>query len=264
MASTSTSLDLFVLIFGGALAMLILVAGVVAFTVLYQKRIYKQTLLVKQMEVKHQQELIYHTFEGIETERKRVARDLHDDIGAALSAMRLLVGQMISQQGETEVLAERCKQLIDNTIQSVRTISNDLLPHGLEELGLAYSLEGLCEEAANLTDADVCCDVIDLPATRPNLNLLLYRIVQELLNNAVKYAGATQISIQLTEETGDYLFVYADNGQGFDFSSAYQKKSLGLKNIETRARMLGSQVLFQTAPSAGLRVSIAIPKSSYL
>jgi signal transduction histidine kinase len=263
MAGSSSSLDLFVLIFGGALAMLILVTGVVTFTILYQKRIYRQTLLVKQMEVKHQQELIFHTFEVIETERKRVARDLHDDIGASLSAMRLLVGQMTNPQSAQADLSEKCKQLIDTTIQNIRSISNNLLPHGLEELGLAYSLEGLCEEAADLTDADISCEVIDLPSSKPNLNLLLYRIVQELLNNAIKYAEAQHIDVSLTDNDTSYTFSYADNGIGFDYTEAYQKKSLGLKNIETRARMLGSDVIFQTAPLAGLRVTLSIPKSIY-
>ena len=242
--------------------MLLLVGGVVSFLMMYQKRLSQQELRVKELELQHQQNVIYRTLDAVEDERKRVARDLHDEIGASLSAMRLLVGQFTPQDpapAEADSLVHRFKDVIDATIDSVRRISSDLLPQGLDELGLAYALEGLCENAMSLADTTIDLTVdptINLP---PRDNLVLYRLAQELFNNAVKHAQATDIRLLLTRQSNHIEFSYIDNGLGFDFGTAYRQRSLGLKNIETRAQMLHGQVSFETRPGQGLRVTIRIP-----
>lgn len=264
MEQSSSEVDLYLAIFGGSFVMLFLVGSVVWFIVLYQRRLFRQELNFRQMELKYQQELINSTLEGIESERKRLARDLHDEIGAALSAMRLLVGQMpAGSKTLTEIttLTNKYKTLIDDTIDNVRRISNDLLPSGLEEFGLSYAIEGLCEKSQELTEADINWSVEDVPETSSALNLMIYRLVQELLNNTIKYAEATQIEISITKEGSQLLLQYFDNGKGFDYSEAYQKKSLGLKNIETRTRMFDGTLEFKTQPNEGISVKVRIPIS---
>ncbi len=262
MAQSGAFSDLSVVLLGGSLAMVLLVVGVVGFMLLYQKRVIEQTMLVKQMELNYQQAVVHHTLDAVEDERKRVARDLHDEVGAALSAMRLLVGQLgntLPPDARTHELSQKVKGVIDHTMDSVRRISNDLLPQGLDELGLAYALEGLCENAMSLTDTDIRLTV-DTCANLPvRTSLIIYRLVQELLNNAVKHAGATNIELTIEHHPASLLLHYADNGNGFDFTEAYQKKSLGLKNIETRVQMLNGTVAFDTQPGLGLRVTVQIP-----
>lgn len=264
MAASSANLDLYLAIFGGSFVMLLLVACVVGFIILYQRRLFRQELIFKKLELKYQQELINSTLEGIESERKRLARDLHDEVGAALSAMRLLVGQMPAESkvsAEVIALTNRYKALIDNTIDTVRRISNDLLPSGLEEFGLGYAIEGLCEKSLELTDIDINWSVEDIEEASPQLNLMVYRLIQELLNNTFKYAEATQISISITKEGGLFLLYYTDNGKGFDYDDAYKKKSLGLKNLETRTRMFDGTLHFQTQSDQGVSVKVSIPLS---
>lgn len=264
MVQSSSEIDLYLAIFGGSFVMLFLVGSVVWFIVLYQRRLFRQELNFRQMELKYQQELINSTLEGIESERKRLARDLHDEIGAALSAMRLLVGQMpAGSKTLTEIttLTDKYKTLIDDTIDNVRRISNDLLPSGLEEFGLSYAIEGLCEKSQELTEADINWSVEAIPETSSALNLMIYRLVQELLNNTIKYAEATQIEVSITKEGSLLLLQYFDNGKGFDYSEAYQKKSLGLKNIETRTRMFDGTLEFKTQPNEGISVKVRIPIS---
>jgi signal transduction histidine kinase len=253
---------LYVLIFGGALALALLVAGVVGFLFLYQKRVSEQELVVREMQLSLQQQVVYQTLDAVEDERKRVARDLHDEIGASLSAMRLLVAQLTQHTPPTPEatdLTTRFKGVIDDTIDSIRRISNDLLPQGLEELGLTYALEGLCEAAMALSDVDVELSVDTEPVLSSRRGLLVYRLVQELLNNALKHAEATEISLSLHHENQQLQLHYADNGKGFDFDQAYQRRSFGLKNIETRAQMLQGTVSFDTQPAQGLRVTLSIP-----
>lgn len=262
MVQPQASIDFYVLIFGGTLTLLLLVAGVVGFVIVYQKRLSDAELRVKEMELNYQQDVIYRTLDAVEDERKRVARDLHDEVGAALSAMRLLIGQLAVADlptQETNGLTARFKVVIDKTIDSVRRISNDLLPQGLDELGLTYALEGLCENAMDLVEVDVDLTVDTDLSLPTRTSLIVYRLVQELLNNAIKHAEATDIQLVLTQR-GTYLVVeYADNGKGFDFEEAYQKRSLGLKNIETRAHMLQGTATFDTRPGQGLKVAIKIP-----
>lgn len=242
--------------------MLFLVGGVVSFLMIYRKRLSEQELRVKEMEIQHQQDVIYRTLDAVEDERKRVARDLHDEIGASLSAMRLLVGQLTQCNpplSGTDNLINRFKDVIDTTIDSVRRISSDLLPQGLDELGLTYALEGLCENAMSLADVSVELTVDPAISLPPRDNLVLYRLVQELLNNAIKHAQATDIRLLLYTNADGISVCYADDGRGFDFSTAYQQRSLGLKNIETRAQMLHGTVSFDTQPGKGLRVTVHIP-----
>lgn len=265
MEQSSSEVDLYLAIFGGSFVMILLVGCVVGFIVLYQRRLFRQELNYRKMELKYQQELINSTLEGIESERKRLARDLHDEIGAALSAMRLLVGQMPAESKispEIVSLTKKYKELIDTTIDSVRRISNDLLPSGLEEFGLSYAIEGLCEKSLELTEADIDWQIEDIPEASVSLNLMLYRLVQELLNNTIKYAQATQIQITVQKQDTQLTLLYIDNGRGFDFDEAYRKKSLGLKNIETRARMFDGTLQFITQPNQGTKVTVNVPLSA--
>lgn len=262
MAQPETAVDLYVLVFGGALALSLLVASIVGFVLLYQRRVSEQELVVKQMELTMQQEVVYRTLDAVEDERKRVARDLHDEIGASLSAMRLLVAQLslvVPPSTEVEGLTTRFKTVIDDTIDNIRRISNDLLPQGLAELGLTYALEGLCENTMALTDVDVTLRVENEAALPMRTSLIVYRLMQELLNNALKHAEASEIALQLLFNNEHLLLQYNDNGKGFDFDEAYRQRSFGLKNIETRAQMLRGSVEFYTRPQQGLQVKVQIP-----
>lgn len=263
MVQSSTEIDVIVALVAGSAMMLLLAACVVGFIILYQRRILRQEYAYKSMELKYQQELMNSTLESIETERSRLARDLHDEIGAALSAMRLLVGQINSKSGNPTLvtsLSEQYKDMIDHTIDSVRRISNDLLPSGLEEFGLSYAIEGLCEKCMELTQADISWEVADIPGLSNKQSLMLYRLAQELLNNGVKYAQAQHIHFAISLQEDQWIQLdYHDNGRGFDFDEAFQQKSLGLKNIRTRTEMLDGQLEFITKPNEGVQVKIKIP-----
>lgn len=258
----SSPLDLYVLLFGGTIAMILLASGVIGFILLYQRRIIRQDLAFKEAETKHQRELYHGTLEAIETERKRLARDLHDEVGAALSTLRLLVGQIQqspTDQANTEIISSKSKTLIDDTIDSVRRISNDLLPQGLEEFGLAYSVEGLCEKTMELSNINIRLKVDNLVSIDTKKSLIVYRLIQELLNNTIKHSGAESVHLHLKTDNHTLEIEYKDNGKGFDFAEAYQKRSLGLKNIETRAKMINGTTKFETKPNQGLKFNVNIP-----
>lgn len=260
-SSVGASVDMYVMIIGGTIMLFLLASGIIIFMVMYQRRMLEHKISVQVAETKHQQELFYSTLEAIEDERIRVARDLHDEIGASLGLMRLLVGQMpTAKVPAIEEASAQYKQLIDNTINNVRRISNDLLPQGLEEAGLAFAIEGLCDKILSVSDVDIALRIDNTIVNFGNIiNLAVYRLLQELLNNAIKHSEATLIEIELKKENSILKLNYTDNGKGFDFEQAYKKKSLGLKNIETRTKVLNGTAKFETKPDAGLKVRIEIP-----
>ncbi|MCP9768344.1 sensor histidine kinase [Lacihabitans sp. LS3-19] len=260
--ANQTSIDLYLLLYGGTLTLLLLAIGVVSFLFQYQKRIIRKDLAIKEIEVKHSQELFLGNLEAIEKERERLARDLHDVVGASLSTLRLQLTEIIKNvNNPSEILniSDRNKELIDNTILEVRRISNDLLPPGLEEFGLAYSIEGLCENALTFSNLTISLDVKNLNKIEKQKSLILYRIVQELINNSVKHSGASQIIITLTQDEKEISLNFEDNGVGFDYNKAYLKRSLGLKNIEIRAKMVNGSTRFETKVDEGLKVEVRIP-----
>ncbi|MCK8494774.1 histidine kinase [Spirosoma sp. RP8] len=259
MAQPQSSIDLYVLLFGGSIAILLLVAGLITFLLLYQKRLARQELAMKQIELNYQRDVIYRTLDAVEDERHRVARDLHDEVGASLSVMRLLVSQLVQSNPVVDPAGTKLKAQIDHTLDTIRRISNDLLPQGLTELGLVYALEGLCEDIMAVTENDIQLLVQGTVNFNARFNLTVYRLVQELLINASKYAHATSIELQITVSTDQFLLLYSDNGIGFNLEEAYHKKSLGLKNIETRTQMLGGSVDFKTQSGQGLQVTIGVP-----
>jgi signal transduction histidine kinase len=260
-SSVGASVDMYVMIIGGTIMLFLLASGIIIFMVMYQRRMLEHRITVQAAETKHQQELFYSTLEAIEDERIRVARDLHDEVGASLGLMRLLVGQMpVSNVPEMEAANTQYKELIDSTINNVRRISNDLLPQGLEEAGLAFAVEGLCEKILSVSDIDIDLSIDTHVNNLGNIiSLAVYRLLQELLNNTIKHSEATLIEIEVKKEHSKLKINYADNGKGFDFEQAYKKKSLGLKNIETRTQVLSGTVKFETQPNAGLKVRIEIP-----
>jgi len=150
--------------------------------------------------------------------------------------------------------------LLDNMITQVRGVSHEFLPNELIRFGLVAAIEDHCERLAKLNHLDVAF-IYDKSYDFPKMQKLsLYRIIQELTNNTLKHAEASQIEIKLKTEMDQLLFTYRDNGKGFDQTNLQSKKmGLGLKSIESRASMLGGEVAVQSAVGSGFQVSISWP-----
>jgi signal transduction histidine kinase len=199
-----SQIDVYILLFGGTLLMFLLAGMLLFFVSSYQKRLLRNKADVEKMKVRHQLDLFQSSIDAMEDERRRVSRDLHDEIGAALSVLRLQVGQMNIDKDfnpeNTQNLIVDSKQLIDNTIENVRRISNDMLPSGLEEFGLKYAIEMLCDKVESASRLVINLNISSLKRMDNRLELSLYRILQELLNNTLKHANATEVNIEITDK----------------------------------------------------------------
>jgi signal transduction histidine kinase len=265
----SGEIDIYFLLFAGTLAMFLLCSAIIVFFVVYQRRMLKEQLRVQEMKSAHQLDLLHSNIQTLENEHRRFASDLHDEIGGALSILRMQISLLMQNADDAEMIRKsgaESKTLIDNTINSVRRISHDLLPSGLETFGLVASLEDLCRSVGNASSIRV-----DFNAANPDLKLetntelAIYRIVHELLNNTIKHAAATETKLHLTmQEDLKLNLVYEDNGKGMNLDNIPAGKGLGLKNIESRVSMVKGSVNCKSSPGAGMRVEIVIPASNKL
>lgn len=214
----------------------------------------------------YQKSLLETALDSEENERRRMAGELHDDIGVMLSLTKMSVNQLRQKSehfGEEEkLLIGRVKDLLEETMTNVRRISKALVPTTLEQFGLEAAIEDL---VGKLSPAG-CPEVLfmeakeAIPRQPPKTELALFRIAQELLNNAIKHAGATVIRIELFNSSGLIQLTVEDNGSGFDTVSVRESKKagLGLKNIESRLSIINGTATYSKL-KPGTRVRVEVP-----
>ncbi|NJM25345.1 MAG: sensor histidine kinase [Bacteroidia bacterium] len=238
----------------GSLGMLIMAGAIITFVVFYQKRMMREQVKRQALEAEYQRKMMEAALDSQEEERRRVAGDLHDSVGAMLSAVRM---GLITLSRKDPSLAERMqqsKEMLDDTIESVRRISRDLMPSTLEKFGLLQAVHELCnrfEETAHIPiEYHEQADQLRLSKKQ---EMFAFRIVQEVLNNILKHARATQIVVHVSGDS-ELCIEMADNGIGFDAEAVKADPSgrgLGLFNMENRARLLGGSVRFEKIYPAG-------------
>ena len=240
----------------GTLGLFTFFGGVLAFIVLYQKKVIRTQKEHQALETTFQKEMLHNYIETQEQERRRIASDLHDNVGASLGAVKMMLNQIaVNSENEKEVI-EECKDIIQRTAESTRQISYNLLPPSLERLGLVKVIERL---AKNLNTPDFKMEVLADANLSFNQEqqLALFRITQELLANTLKYAKASVVKIELSKKEHRFIFDYTDNGIGFKAEDA---KGLGLKNIATRVEMIQGNHRFYSEPNvrSGIVIDISL------
>ena len=253
-------LDVFLFLFVGMLALALLAGAVIIFFFFYQKKVLHHQLRLSEIETAHREELLHSNIEQVETERHRIATDLHDELGGIFSTLKLKINQLDRPENLHRLLSES-REIIDTGIDSVRRISHSITPPGLEMFGLDDALSSLCQKADSpQLNIDFICSS-DFPRLEVKLELGLYRIVQELLNNSIRHAEASKIDLHLSPSEGQISLIYSDNGKGFDPAILQDRRGLGLKNIEARANYLNATVDWYTQPGEGLKTIVKVPLS---
>ena len=253
----------FLLIFSIATAgMLLLVGAIITFVVFYQKRMLQEQFKRQAIEFDYQQKMMQAELESQESERRKLAADLHDSIGGMLSTIRVGISTMAKALPNPQSIDET-KQMLDDTIASVRRISRDLMPSTLEKFGLMYAIKELCERFEQTSKITIrFSENGDIPKLDSQRELMIFRIAQELLNNAVKHSEATQINVS-TRMGNSIELVVEDNGIGFDAdffrTQAAGNKGLGLYSIENRARLLGGEITFEKGRTRGSKTTLTAP-----
>lgn len=196
----------------------------------------------------------------LENERARIAADLHDELGALVSAVKLNLQCLDSVSGEDAVILEKTGGYIDTTMQKIREISNNLMPKALQRKGLFNAVAEFTEMISHKDDLKVRyrCDVNGREVDAEK-QIHIYRIVQEIINNALKHAKASVIDVRFSVKKNILQLDISDNGAGFDTGVAEKKNGHGLQNIMRRADMLHGTVYLESNPGKGTSYSIEIP-----
>ncbi len=203
-----------------------------------------------------------------EKERQRVARELHDGVNQLLSSSTYRLSSVEQQISMTDqALAKKvcqAKDLVNKAIAEVRLISRNLRPSELDDLGLNAALRSLCSEFEERTGIEVQLEAETFgKVLPPGVELTIYRIAQEALNNVQKHADAKHVRISLVRDVKSVRMKIADDGKGFDQTQPGNrtKSGWGLANMRQRALLFGGNVLVKTASAGGTQIELSIPIS---
>ncbi len=197
---------------------------------------------------------------GQEDERSRMAKDLHDGLGGLLSGVKLQLGAMkgnlILSEEHGRIFSNALSKL-DESISEMRRVAHNMMPEALMKLGLQQALQDYCDGLSESQAFSVKCAFHGLEKRMdPSVEIVVYRIVQELLNNAVKHSGATSILAQVMRQDNRLSITVEDNGKGFDEKETGFISGAGLKNIQSRVEYLKGQIDIKSKAGNGTSVHI--------
>ena len=266
--NSSSGFNFIILI--GTLTMLSLTLGIVFFVIFHQRKVIRFNDQLKKLEDDKQQILLNASIKFQEEERNRIAADLHDDVGPLLATARLYLNENLINQEPAAQLQSifSAKQIIDDAIQLIRNISHSMMPPTLKNFGLESAMSDLFQKINGSGTLNASVRFHDY-RTRLKLDqeLLIFRVIQELVNNIIKHSNAGFIHLtQNANATHSYFRLHHD-GQGivqteFDRLN-HVSTGLGLKNIASRIKVLNGRIYFEIDPShTYFKVTLEIPKDS--
>jgi len=198
-----------------------------------------------------------------EKERKRIASDLHDGIGQMMSAVKMnlssLAYKLTSLTPQEAALLEKTMALTDESCKEVRTVSHNMMPNALLKSGLSSAIKTFVDKIDHKKlKVNLHSEGLDnrLPDT---VEIVLYRVIQETVNNVIKHAKANQLDIAIIKDVDGLSCTIEDNGIGFNFNDKNLTEGIGLKNIQARITYLQGTVEWDAIPNKGTLVSIHIP-----
>jgi PAS domain S-box-containing protein len=223
--------------------------------------------LKRELEIKNINEELHqlssHLQNAREEERMNIAREIHDELGQALTGLKMevlwLMKKVQSQDPELHEKARSIITLVDETVKSVRRISSSLRPSILDDLGLVAALEWYSSEVQRRSGIHVkFTSLVDTPVAN-TVATGLFRIYQEALTNVMRHSGARHVASELQQTAAHLVLTVKDDGQGMDHSAITSKKTLGLIGIKERTYLMGGRFTLQSYPGQGTELTISVP-----
>ena len=231
-----------------------------------RRRLAEGELLRNQVELRRSYDRIrdlgVRLLHAQESERSRVARDLHDDISQQMALLEIDLEQLagVVEEGEAETLTHETLQRAQEIGRSVHELSHRLHPAKLRLIGLVPAVQGLRRELSQ-PHIEIGFTHENIPASLPeDLSLCLFRIVQEALHNAIKYSKGRQVTVDLRAGQSGLRLTIVDDGVGFDVNTTW-RKGLGLISMRERLEAVGGSLEIHSKPGAGTRLEVAVPLS---
>ena len=209
------------------------------------------------------QSLVGRLITSQETERTRIARELHDDINQQLASLSIafsgLSRQLPADAADVHDALARLQQRTITLVDAIRHLSHELHPGVLQHAGLVAALKDHCAEFGRQHAIEVALSAADFDAIPQDIALCLYRVAQEALRNIAAHAGARQARVALRPTADGLELTITDDGQGFDLAAARRRGGLGLISLDERVRLIGGSVRINTQRQRGTELRVEIP-----
>jgi signal transduction histidine kinase len=197
--------------------------------------------------------------EGQEEERKRIAEELHDGLGVLLSSAKMHFTTLKVNIPENKALIDKATKLIDEATGDVRRISHNMMPGILTRFGLLEAIQDLIEQVDDMEGIHAEVNIHgEERRLKENTEIMLYRVIQEMVNNTLKHAEAKNIRLEIELHAERMTVDYKDDGKGFDAEEKIKAKSIGLTSIQSRVKFLGGDLTIHSMPGTGVNYSFEV------
>ena len=243
-------------------AFLAVFVAIAAFSI-YNRRQLKSKLQFQQAMMKQQDMATRAVIYAEENERKRIAADLHDGVGQMMSAAKMNLSvfenEIPFKNEEQKLSFEKLVSLVDESCREVRSVSHQMMPNALLKSGLASAVKEFIEKIdSRIIKVSLHTEGLN-ERIDSNTETVLYRVIQECVNNVLKHSGASHLDISLIKDADGISATIEDNGKGFNSSNKQHFEGIGLKNIISRVTYLKGSIDFDSAPGKGTLVAIHVP-----
>ena len=247
------------------LGMLGAILFVISFMLIYirnRNKMFRQQRKMQEAEIAHQKNLLQSVITSQEAERKRIGMDLHDEVGAALSTLRIKIEKNAGENAVTGEQATIYKSDIDKIIDNMRAISHSLSPRISGNFGFYDAIHELLDSVNRSGKIKMAVDFDEnkMPAfTTEEAPMALYRVIAELMNNTLKHASAKHIQLAFEVAGNTLKIVYNDDGIGVSHKTHTPVRGMGMQNIESRLGIIGAEWEIQTPENGGYGMAITVP-----